>query len=495
MLVRTCSNSSFSTGIKQKIQISSSTAALLVDAGKSHWIVPREDEVNAKGKGVLHTYWLNIQSSATTSKALSDSDGSKDTGESSTNECPTGATNFTTVNTQTAKMIDWVCELLQGQIKNVISVRESKRTGKKSWYSFSFYLDRTSTPIEEIVESIILPELSNSVCDSTMSNDQYVLEDKVILQLHQLISMIAESYNNNPFHNFEHACHVTMSVNKLLMRVVSPDVNVDNVESSQVASHLHDYTNGIISDPITHLAIIFSAIIHDIDHRGVSNNELSREQPGLATKYKHKSVAEQNSIDIAWKLLMSDSFAVLRSCIFETADELLRFRQVVVNVVMATDIMDKDLNDLRKQRWEKAFSLKENQPTMGKETRNLQATIVIEHLMQASDVAHTMQHWHVYRKWNGKLYKEIYEAYRSGRVKTHPEEFWYQGELSFFDNYIIPLTKKMKECNVFGVSSDEYLNYAEKNRAEWKARGQEIVKEMSAEYEYDHVDESSLSSV
>lgn len=40
--------------------------------------------------------------------------------------------------------------------------------------------------------------------------------------------------------------------------------------------------------------------------------------------------------------------------------------------------------------------------------------------------------------------------------------------LLFFHNYgqfyIIPLAKKLKECQVFGVSSDEYRNYAEKNR-------------------------------
>ena len=35
-----------------------------------------------------------------------------------------------------------------------------------------------------------------------------------------------------------------------------------------------------------------------------------------------------------------------------------------------------------------------------------------------------------------------------------------QGELKFFDNYIIPLAKKLRDCNVFGVSSDECLNYA-----------------------------------
>ena len=42
----------------------------------------------------------------------------------------------------------------------------------------------------------------------------------------------------------------------------------------------------------------------------------------------------------------------------------------------------------------------------------------------------------------------------------------------------IPLAKKLKECGVFGVSSDEYFNYALNNRKEWESRGQEIVAEM-----------------
>jgi hypothetical protein len=40
------------------------------------------------------------------------------------------------------------------------------------------------------------------------------------------------------------------------------------------------------------------------------------------------------------------------------------------------------------------------------------------------------------------------------------------------------LAKKLKDCGVFGVSSYEYLNYAELNRAEWEAKGQAIVEEM-----------------
>jgi hypothetical protein len=145
---------------------------------------------------------------------------------------------------------------------------------------------------------------------------------------------------------------------------------------------------------------------------------------------------------------------------------------------MATDIVDKDLKAVRNKRWDSAFD--ESKKESESQARILKATIIVEHLIQASDVAHTMQHWNIYRKWNEKFYKECYEAYVYGRAEFDPTDGWYRGELGFFDFYIIPLAKKLKECGVFGVSSDEYLLYAQQNRMEWEKRGKQIVKEMAS---------------
>ena len=43
--------------------------------------------------------------------------------------------------------------------------------------------------------------------------------------------------------------------------------------------------------------------------------------------------------------------------------------------------------------------------TYGNDEHDLdrKATIVIEHIIQASDVSHTMQHWHVYQRWNSMV--------------------------------------------------------------------------------------------
>jgi len=138
-----------------------------------------------------------------------------------------------------------------------------------------------------------------------------------------------------------------MSVSKFLKRIVTPKLELEKLKTSenannaattaeQIASHLHDYTHGLTSDPITIFAIVFSALIHDVDHRGISNMQLMKEEPAMASTFRNQSIAEQNSLDISWELLTTDRFQELRNYIFVHPGELQRFRQVVVNVVLAT---------------------------------------------------------------------------------------------------------------------------------------------------------------
>jgi hypothetical protein len=301
-----------------------------------------------------------------------------------------------------------------------------------------------------------------------------------------------------------------MSVTKLLSRIVAPsdvlDDYRDRTSKKDLMTTLHDHTYGITSDPLTQFACVSSALIHDVDHSGVPNAELIAENTELAQRYHGKSVAEQNSIDLAWNMLRQSEYTELLCTICSTQMEYKRFRQLVVNIVLATDIMDPELKQIRNVRWMKVFAdpeesllvtltttdiesqtsscnvSPEEQTSKLKETCadqvNRKATIVIEHMIQASDVSHTMQHWHIYRKWNERFFMECYDAYLNGRTTTDPSVSWYEGELGFYDFYIIPLAKKLKERGVFGVSSYEYLQYAMNNRSEWESRGKEIVEEM-----------------
>jgi hypothetical protein len=71
-----------------------------------------------------------------------------------------------------------------------------------------------------------------------------------------------------------------------------------------------------------------------------------------------------------------------------------------------------------------------------------------------------------------------------GRSEQDPTDFWYKGELGFLDFYVIPLAKKLKDCGVFGVSSDEYLQYALNNRREWERKGREVLQQLIANVEH-----------
>ncbi|CAB9519313.1 Receptor-type guanylate cyclase gcy [Seminavis robusta] len=381
-----------------------------------------------------------------------------------------------------SRLVDWNVEVLSKLLKHVIARRNALGLSAPD---DEVKLERPDgqTVLEEVREIITLPKFDASAAKKQEDPEKMELDPLIKEQLHDYVSTLASYYRDNPFHNYEHASHVTMSVVKLLSRIVAPKA-VDRTKmtsAEKMSAELHDHTYGITSDPLTQFAVVLSALIHDVDHTGVPNSQLVKENAKVAAYYKNKSVAEQNSVDQSWDLLMESQFKELRRAIYCDESELTRFRSLLVNSVMATDIVDKELKQLRNNRWDKAFS--GEVPQTEKEVHdavNRKATIVLEHLIQASDVSHTMQHWHVYRKWNERLFHEMFNAYCAGRAEKDPSEFWYKGEIGFFDFYIIPLAKKLKDCGVFGVSSDEYLNYAIKNREEWARKGEAVTAEMVA---------------
>ena len=73
-----------------------------------------------------------------------------------------------------------------------------------------------------------------------------------------------------------------------------------------------------------------------MDHQGVSNAQLVKEGLPVAKKYHDRTVAEQNSLDLSWDLLMEPEYESLRRYLFPEKSELLRFRQLVVNVSVAS---------------------------------------------------------------------------------------------------------------------------------------------------------------
>ena len=497
------------SSLPNRIQASKKTADLLVEAGKSSWITKRKEAVDAKGKGSMVTYWVepsgtNRRFSFTDSNRVSD------------------VRNLGVQEDRLHHLIDFNVEILEHLLRELMTYNKttdkmkatfgkSPRSSSDSQHEFKRYNFAEKTPRENILEVIPIPKVdAKQKAAKRSSSFNKPLDGKVKSELHDFVAQLARYHSNdNPFHNFDHATHVAMSVRKLLARILKPLHQQErNKKASQsVTSKAAKFdkilrsTYVLTSDPLIQFAVYFSALVHDAKHPGVSNGTLSNEKHEMAIRFNHKSCAEQNSVVVVWDLFLSDKYDALRDAMFGgDTDRLLRFRQIVVNSVLATDIFDRELKDVRERRWTKAFPDDDmsaltmaSSQEMDNMEGDLRATIVIEYIIQASDVVHTMQHWTVYQKWNKRLFHEMMSAYKAGRADKDPSEGWYGGELWFFDNYIIPLAKKLKECGVFGVSCDEVLDYARDNRLEWEQKGKGIVDEWLKEMQ--EKDESSTKRI
>jgi hypothetical protein len=400
-------------GHGNRIQLSEATATLLIDAGKSHWIQVRLEPVEVKGKGVVKTYWVlhggEDSRSVGHSSSLGSSSGicstiGSDFDSSAENEDKM-ATGFCDEKDLTAdyerkifgalgvskgakrkRLVGWLVDLMTVHLEKIV-IQRGRGSSLPDEHDPNVIIESKETVYEEVVEAFSLPNFDSK---PVASRGTVKIGMEVRAQLRDFVEAISGIYHDNHFHNFEHASHVTMSAVKLLNRIVVPDtVNYQASSLDAVASDLHEYTYGINSDALAQFAVSFCCLIHDVDHRGIPNGQLAQENPEMGEKYKHRSVAEQNSVDIAWSLLMDPKYKALRQCLFNDEDDIRRFRQYVVNLVMATDIFEKDMKALRNKRWEKAFA-PEAVMEQSKQS-DFKATIVLEHIIQAADVSHTMQ--------------------------------------------------------------------------------------------------------
>lgn len=482
-----------------KIHISVETAELLNLAGKGNWLAPRSDLVLVQGKGEMSTFWIKPKT------CLTDNDNNKDSVSVSDSSTAGTETSFDDVDawesvnlavsesqeTKFQHVVDRLVDILYSSLKKIQAKRNaSRKVGYRQTQGQDASLTMGTPIVEEARDAVRMPSFDSRVASLMVHGDSGIVDvpEEAKAQLRLYVSSIASTYRANEFHNVEHAAHVTLTMEKMIKKLVSPeaqDVFVDfggRARSAEAISFdLDCRTYGISSDPLSQFALLLACLVHDVDHVGVSNSQLVKEGTPIASLYRNQSVAEQNSVDIAWWLLMTPNFTALREAIYTDDTEMQRFRQILVNTIIATDIMDRPMKVHRDKCWKKAFD-KGRRELTASELKDLQATLVMEHIMQAADHGHTMQSFGTYVKWSQRLFDELYQAYHSGRAEKDPALSWFVGELAFFDKFIIPLATRLKDSGAFGSAGEEYLTNALQNRKLWATKGKDIVDEMKEKF-------------
>ena len=161
------------SGVPNRIHVSQEYADLLIVAGKTKWLSKREDEIVAKGKGVLQTYWLHLGGGSGSTRSSLDAVSVSGGGDDMEETSEKGGMDYhdksdmrrkTVLSDKTRRLVDWNSSVLLEKLKDVVAQRNAG-----------------------------LPE-----------KEQMIITPKVAEQLTQYVSEVASRYHENPFHNYEH---------------------------------------------------------------------------------------------------------------------------------------------------------------------------------------------------------------------------------------------------------------------------------------------------
>ena len=114
------------------------------------------------------------------------------------------------------RLIEWNTATLVKILKQIIARRKSKRL-------FEPVEETLKSPqmlqpcegaifLDEVKEIIELPEFDAASFAATPDPESIQVDPEIESEVRDYVTCIAAMYRKNPFHNFEHASHVTMSV-------------------------------------------------------------------------------------------------------------------------------------------------------------------------------------------------------------------------------------------------------------------------------------------
>ena len=256
-----------------------------------------------------------------------------------------------------------------------------------------------------------------------------------------LLEVVRDSYNNNPYHNFLHAMDVTQFVYHFLM--------VEKIAS--------------MFTPLEKLALMFSATMHDVFHPGVNNNYLVNIKHELAMIYNDVSVLENHHASQAFYLLRKYNI-----CAGLSKDEFKEFRRLVISTILTTD-MSHHFEILTK------FQTRLQTGTLSKESKEdkLQLMGVI---LKCSDVSNAARPFDVSEKWSSVLLEEFFRQGDSERERGLPISPLMdrrsidipKSQVNFIDYIAFPLFKSLQQ---FVPSLNQTLGETmQKNRRIWEQR-------------------------
>jgi class 3 adenylate cyclase len=174
-----------STGAPNRIHLSQETASMLIVSGKEHWVVPRDDLVVAKGKGVMRTFWLNDGNSYNSTSSLGDhTDTENSNAPNDETRSPIADGLDYGLGGKEFRLVRWTSEVMLGLLRQIECQRpESEKQLPPLDVRGAEATERDATTVLEEVREII--ELPPYASPSATDPDDVILGRKVESQVLQ----------------------------------------------------------------------------------------------------------------------------------------------------------------------------------------------------------------------------------------------------------------------------------------------------------------------
>jgi high affinity cGMP-specific 3',5'-cyclic phosphodiesterase 9 len=196
-------------------------------------------------------------------------------------------------------------------------------------------------------------------------------------KLLSLLAKISRLYRANPYHNFAHALDCAQAIFAF--------INTSNLMQT--------------TSSLDRMAMLISALCHDIDHPGVTNQFLIGSRSPLATFYNDKAVLENYHTSVAFLILREDDSNVLAD-LFPA--EYKHVRLMLIEGIMATD-MSSHFQYIAKTK-DRAKELSTKPLTNAMNDKLLVTALA----MKCADLVHLVRPFPVARKWEDLLQKEFF---------------------------------------------------------------------------------------
>jgi len=503
-----------STSRTMRIQCSDLTFRLLNDA--PHYVFNVEQRrdngiigVEMKGKGHVNSWWINGATKIDFTKKLqTDVEFGKQ--PSSEQASPMTNLQLETIPGRGQRVAQHDIPQLRSSFVSHDTHLQFEATTGQAWSKLGQDEGHlvAATTERDIMVDRLASILEIRLIAVIRERNQTPLNNVTRRELRAYVAHIESLYNQVEYHSFEHASHVTISMNKLITA---------KYEHSSSSQHSNKNDQESCQNAFISFMMVYSALVHDVCHTGRSNKMLQDLNEEL---YQHlpAPLAEHLSINTAVKALDMSEFSNLKTVIIPTIDIKIEFGKILFCAILCTDVASQDRLKEVKERfdhvntnyqahsnsWENAqsnstvpenfnqqlcplsphletihhvLSLSEEDIEMKQSfittSTSLEKIVAIEHLMQVADVAHCMQGWENFIKWNYRLYREFMDCHKHNLI-SEPSQSWASGQIGFINNYILPLAERTETC-CGSVANLNLVQSAKNNRQRWENEGQFIT--------------------